>query len=166
MSIIQSIANDFMMNEDDLRVFLRTAPYRYKRYTIPKRNGKGIRHIAQPASAVKKLQIHTINNYLKKSLPVHGKATAYKKGSGIKRNASFHCSNAYLLKMDFKDFFPSIHTNDVIQHGRKHISEFTNDHIFLFKRLFFMKIRGSSNYNMTIGAVSYTHLTLPTILLV
>ena len=42
------------------------------------------------------------------NLPIHESAVAYTKGIGIKENAKRHQGNQYILKMDFKDFFPFV----------------------------------------------------------
>jgi hypothetical protein len=48
------------------------------------------------------------------SLPVHPAATAYQKNSTIKRNAELHAGTNYLLRVDFQNFFPSLHRIDVV----------------------------------------------------
>lgn len=62
---------------------IRSAPVRYKKFYIPKRNGKR-RLIAQPTPAIKALQSTAIQEFLSK-VPVHSAAKAYIKGSGIKK---------------------------------------------------------------------------------
>jgi len=49
-------------------------------------------------------------------LPLHSAATAYRSGASIKQNAQRHAESNYLLKMDFKNFFPSILMTDIIRH--------------------------------------------------
>lgn len=46
-------------------------------------------------------------------LPVHTSVTSYKRGDTVVKNALAHVQQNYLLKMDFKDFFPSISSDDV-----------------------------------------------------
>jgi len=90
----------------------RTASFRYKRYTIPKRTG-GEREIHHPARELKLLQNWLLNNMLNK-LPVHSAATAYGKGCSIRKNAELHVANNYLLRVDFQNFFPSLKGSDVV----------------------------------------------------
>jgi RNA-directed DNA polymerase len=88
-----------------------TASHRYKTYAIPKKTG-GERTIHHPARELKLIQGWLLHNVLS-ALPVHGAATAYRKGSNIRRNAIAHATNNYLLRVDFQDFFPSLRRRDV-----------------------------------------------------
>ena len=51
--------------------------------------------------------------YVLDGLPVHPAAMAYRKGKSIFLNASLHADSRYLLRMDCKDFFPSITDSDL-----------------------------------------------------
>lgn len=102
------------------RLFERS-PYTYKIYPIPKKNG-GVRTIAQPARETKLVQ-HWLLHNLYRILPIHKSATAYRTGSSIKNNASVHKDFRYLVKLDFKNFFPSIKLLDLIQLFSAHFSE-------------------------------------------
>ena len=44
-----------------------------------------------------------------------GVAMAYRAGRSIRQNAARHVRNNYLLKIDFRDFFPSIRKSDVLR---------------------------------------------------
>jgi hypothetical protein len=44
---------------------------------------------------------------------VHSSVTSYKKGDSVLQNARAHVDQEFLLKMDFKDFFPSITSADI-----------------------------------------------------
>ncbi|CAM4501127.1 hypothetical protein SB01067_03719 [Klebsiella pneumoniae] len=93
-------------NRRQIDSFLFNAPNRYKVYTIPKRNG-GERIIAHPSRELKTFQYGLIT-ILETHFRIHESAVAYKKGLGIKQNATLHSKNPYILKMDFSDFFNSI----------------------------------------------------------
>ncbi|WP_165312410.1 retron St85 family RNA-directed DNA polymerase [Vibrio ziniensis] len=131
-----------------------TAPRRYKRYEIPKRNGSGTRLIAQPAKSIKTLQRVCIE-ILRDYLPVHGVAMAYEVGVGIKRNANRHRYHRYVLKMDFSDFFPSITPevllNTISRHGVV-LSDI--DKMVLTNLLFWKPTRHNDNLQLSIGAPS------------
>lgn len=86
---------------------IQTSPTRYKDHYIEKRNGRGKRLISQPTKEVKYVQRYLIANVLN-SLPIHSAAKAYRVGLSIKDHALPHANAKYLLKLDFKDFFPSI----------------------------------------------------------
>src|SRR5260370_12036764 len=88
-----------------------TASYRYKSYTIPKRTG-GMRTIHHPSRELKLLQGWLVDSVLSR-LPVHKAALAYRNGISIRNHAAVHVGQNYLLKIDFKDFFPSIAEADI-----------------------------------------------------
>lgn len=89
----------------------------YRVYTIPKRKA-GSRTIAHPSSKLKECQRQLVS-ILEMYLPVHESAYAYMKGRSIKDNALAHSKSAYLLKMDFQDFFNSITPQILEQHFEK-----------------------------------------------
>jgi len=99
---------------------IRSAPKRYKVHFIEKRNGRGRRLIAQPTAELKTIQRWIVNKFIT-SLPVHDAAMAYRPGKNIAEHARLHAKNKYLLKIDFKDFFPSIRARDFTRHVVKHL---------------------------------------------
>jgi RNA-directed DNA polymerase len=102
------------------RLIMR-APYTYKIYTIPKRSG-GERIIAQPARETKLIQTWLIENVFT-SLPIHDAAMAYRAGASIKKNAEAHVNSKFMVKLDFKNFFPSIKYEDLILHFNRYLSD-------------------------------------------
>jgi RNA-directed DNA polymerase len=94
----------------DLERIIATAPARYKVYTIPKRHG-GHRIIAQPSRELKMIQRYILYNKLD-GCPIHEAAMAYVTGRNIRANAERHRAENVILKLDFKDFFPSIKVRD------------------------------------------------------
>lgn len=119
--IIKEMSIDNGILPGHLREIIKTAPLRYKVFKIPKKNG-GTREVAQPAREVKKIQRWIIKK-LTPLLPIHEAVTAYKAGSSIKENAAAHAGNNFLLKVDFKDFFPSIVKDDITRHLDKYCGE-------------------------------------------
>ncbi len=119
--LIEALSAATGMLPAQLELIIRTAPLRYKVFTIPKRNGTR-RLVAQPAREVKKIQTWLVQN-LRNLLPVHSAATAYEKGTSIKINAARHLNKKYLLKMDLENFFPSIEYRDLCQHLQKYTSD-------------------------------------------
>jgi hypothetical protein len=93
---------------------INKAPASYKSYQIQKKNG-GYREINHPAKETKTLQYALIELLFKK-FNVHEIAMAYKRGvsSPTKKNADLHKDYKYSLRIDFKDFFPSIKPEDII----------------------------------------------------
>ena len=94
------------LNVSELSTLIQTAPTRYKCHKIVKRKG-GTRLISQPTSELKFLQRILLKNELNK-LRVSNAAMAYVPNKSIKHHAELHARNRYLLKLDFKEFFPSI----------------------------------------------------------
>ena len=111
MMILERIANETGVLQDDIWKIVLTASYRYKTYRIRKRT-HGNRVIDHPTPDLKFLQ-RWLNRNIFESLPVHENAFAYRRGIGIADNARPHATNNYLLKIDFADFFPSLKDNDV-----------------------------------------------------
>ena len=111
MNLSDFLCRRLGLSGDQLISYARTCPNRYKKYKIKKRQG-GDREIAQPAKNLKVIQRILINEVLQKKMPVHPAATAYRIGKSILDNAEPHLQNSFLLKMDFKNFFPSISSSD------------------------------------------------------
>lgn len=85
----------------------------YRSFEILKKSG-GKRQIDSPYPALLECQYWILSNILCK-LPVHEKAFAYTKKKSIKNNAELHLKQNSFLKIDIKDFYPSIQLNKVIQ---------------------------------------------------
>jgi hypothetical protein len=112
VGLLGELAAALEMPEGDIARIVRTAPHRYKLFTIKKRNGIDRRVIAQPARALKAMQRHVIAAKLN-ALPIHPIATAYRAGCGIADNAIPHAGQRVILKLDFRDFFTSITPDDL-----------------------------------------------------
>lgn len=82
-----------------------------KKFRLPKKTG-GYRVISQPDGKTKAIQYWLVRNIFEK-LPVHEVSMAYRKGISILDNADTHKKNKYFLKVDLKDFFPSIKFADI-----------------------------------------------------
>jgi len=119
--LIAQMSSDLGMLPVHLRDIIRTAPIRYKVFFIPKRSG-GLREVAQPAREVKAIQRWLIRR-LAPLLPLHDAATAYRTGASIRQNAQRHVASNYMLKMDFRNFFPSIVGADIVRHLERYCGE-------------------------------------------
>ena len=111
MSLLDLLQLETGASQETITRILRTAPRRYKVYTISKRNNKGVRIIAQPARELKVLQRVVLREVLDRIKP-SGVAMAYISGRGILKNAIAHQQARWLLKLDFQDFFNSIVPSD------------------------------------------------------
>lgn len=151
--IIEYLSNSLLISERDLVSFSLTAPHRYKVYTIPKRNSEKTRTIAHPAKELKFIQ-RILIDYLSNILPTHDSAFAYKKEKGIKDNAAKHLSSKYLLKMDFKDFFPSVTPELFFTETEKLGITFDEKDTVILTQLLFWKEKKSKHLKLSIGAPS------------
>lgn len=153
MNLLGHLSETFFMDKESLKSFISSAPRRYKKYSIPKKNGSGFRIIAQPSKEIKNLQRFTIK-CLQEFIKIHYSAHAYVVGKGIKTNAAAHKGNAYILKIDFKDFFHSITPALFIRilKERDNENKLDDEDLFLISHLFFWKLRGNSPLRLSIGA--------------
>ncbi len=88
------------------------APSRfYRQFTIPKVSG-GERTIDEPLTDLKVVQRWILDNILVQA-EVAAPAKAYRKGYSIRDAARFHRSQPCVIRVDLKDFFPSIKRPDV-----------------------------------------------------
>lgn len=78
----------------------------YTRFEIPKRSG-GVRAIWAPLPQLKQAQ-HWILREILERLVVHGSAHGFISGRSIATNAAEHTNSQVLVKVDIKNFFPSI----------------------------------------------------------
>ncbi|BBS86654.1 retron St85 family RNA-directed DNA polymerase [Aeromonas media] len=153
MSIVDYVCDALCIEKMQLMHFAVTAPHRYKKYEIPKRSGNGTRTIAQPSKQLKFIQ-RIIISELEKILTPHPSAFAYIKGISIKDNAEMHVKNRYLLKMDFKDFFPSITPDLMFQEYARFGVTFSPEDSALLSNILFFKLRKNSKLKLSIGAPS------------
>lgn len=119
--LLLKMSEDLAMLPAHLGIIIRTAPVRYKLFEIPKKAG-GMRQVAQPAREVKAIQRWLVDK-VGPNLPIHVSATAYCSGSSIKKNAEAHVDSRFMLKLDFKNFFPSITLDDILLHFQRHLSD-------------------------------------------
>lgn len=139
-------------SEEELALLILTAPTRYKEHWIEKRHGRGKRLISQPTSELKLVQRWLVA-YELSSLPIDAHATAYKNGLSIKDHVQPHVCSHFLLKLDFKDFFPSL--TDSALHKRLAIdARYSDLERFILTQLLFKKARVEDVYRLSIGAPS------------
>ncbi len=157
MSILLSMLSaETGLFEGDLLKIIRTAPRRYKTFLIPKRSG-GMREIAQPAREVKLLQRAIVRRVLA-NLPIHDAAKAYRQGLSIRDNAKPHSGDSPILKMDFKDFFPSIRSADWEQYCTRN-AVLTAEDIPYTSQVLFRRVTGEHLLKLSIGAPSSPSLS-------
>ena len=104
--LLQAWCSLLRATPQDVTTLLMRGPYQYKHYQIAKRSG-GKRDIFHPTPNLKAVQRWLVKEHLQ-TLPVHDSVYSYRVGRGICQHADAHLHSNFLLRMDFKDFFPSI----------------------------------------------------------
>ncbi len=145
------------LSRRELMVLVATAPNRYKDHYIEKRNGRGKRLISQPTAELKFLQRLLIDHELK-DLPIHEAAVAYRPLHSIADHALPHASARYLMKLDFKDFFPSL--RDVaIRHRLGIDTKYSSKEQRILCQLLCRTSRSTGVLQLSIGAPSSPFLS-------
>ncbi|MEZ8169045.1 MULTISPECIES: retron St85 family RNA-directed DNA polymerase [Vibrio] len=152
--LYRAFEEDFGITRARLTTFAKTAPKKYKVYTIPKRSS-GYRVIAHPSKSLKEKQKFLVA-FLSDFFVSHSNSFAYKKGVGIKDNARMHLGTKYLLKMDFSDFFNSITVDLLALACDENGIKVSSAELKLLESLLFWNktktIRGSQNLVLSVGA--------------
>lgn len=78
----------------------------YRRFVIPKRDGSD-REIWAPSAELKETQRWILRNIVERLL-VHGAAHGFLAGRSVASNAKVHGNSEIILKMDLKEFFPTV----------------------------------------------------------
>jgi len=152
VSLSKEICESWGLPESWLIALAQKAPFAYKSYKIPKKNG-GFRQIHQPSREVKSVQYWLIENLFRK-LPIHSAAAAYVTGLGIRDNAEMHCKSNFIAKFDFKNFFPSITEQNLDTHLSENLPNLSRRDIQLIKRICCRKINKNAIGHLSIGAPS------------
>lgn len=109
--IAELIANELHLPLENIRKAIKYAPTRVKRYKIKKSSG-GTRTIIQPAAALKPI-LYWLEATVFSKLPVHDCAAAFVKNRSILDNAGKHSDAKYSVRIDIKNFFPSLRPVDL-----------------------------------------------------
>ncbi|EGU0166495.1 RNA-directed DNA polymerase [Vibrio parahaemolyticus] len=102
------------INIDTLCKIIGNSNHFYREFSINKRRG-GTRLISSPYPSLMTCQTWIYENILKKS-PIHHCSHGYSPDKSIITNAHPHLGKKAILKLDIKDFFPSIPINWVIKY--------------------------------------------------
>lgn len=104
MKTIEELAHALRISAADLQRLADSPPY--QRWKIRKKNGRW-RSLAEPEKRLKEIQWWILRRVLA-GLDVHDAAHGCRPGRSIVTNAQAHAGAAALLKLDVRDFFPSI----------------------------------------------------------
>lgn len=112
-SLTDRVSNFLGFTKDQTIKISNVANRSYAKYLVPKKNGNK-RLIHHPSKELKSIQYALIQMVFSK-LQVHeiAKAYIYGKTSPIKENAQLHKDYKYSVRIDFKNFFPSIRPEDI-----------------------------------------------------
>lgn len=111
MLIVEQIAKSTGFSLAYLLKLVRRAPHSYQHYKITKKGG-GTRDIYHPSAELKVIQLWIVDRILN-SLPVHPCVYSYKNGVNVAMHAERHRKGNFLVRLDIKNFFPSITDLDV-----------------------------------------------------
>lgn len=145
------------LSTTDVSRIVDNAPKRYKVYEIPKRSG-GTRTIAQPSRELKALQRILIDCVLN-GMPVHPAAMAYEAKRSIALNAQAHSQSRAILKLDFRNFFTSILTRDLLSLLNARGLEFDRGDLRVLLNVLFWGKGGYRPICLSIGAPSSPKLS-------
>lgn len=149
---LNQISLETGLSSEEIIRLSRDAPLRYKHFAIPKK-GTGIRKISQPSKAVKIIQRSIIKTF-EPYVEVHDCAMAYRKQRSIVDNAARHVGNGPIMKMDFRDFFPSIKLYDWLVFVKaRNLTDVNEAHV-IGRFLFHKPTKYSSQLCLAIGAPS------------
>jgi len=83
----------------------------YVTFTIPKRDGTP-RRIMAPKRHLKEI-LRKIHADLIARLPLHDAVHGFRPGRSVRTNAEPHVGKAFVVRLDIRDFFPSLHVGRV-----------------------------------------------------
>ena len=100
------------LDEQYINSVVYGAESHYRTFYIRKNSG-GVRELSAPHYTLKYVQDWIYQNILK-NIKVNYCAHGFRPKKSILTNAKVHVNNRFLLKIDMKDFFPSIDINKVV----------------------------------------------------
>jgi len=103
---VPHLANFLGIEDDELQRFVKKKDNHYHRFYIAKSNG-GRRLISAPTDDLKSVQRNILRNILER-VPIHSSANGFRRERSILTNAENHVGQEIVIKIDIKDFFPSI----------------------------------------------------------
>lgn len=139
-------------SKSELATLIATAPLRYKHHTIKKRHGRGERLISQPTRELKYLQRILVNKEFY-GLEIHRACVGYMRGKSIVDHARPHADAKYLLKLDFKNFFPSL-DSDAISYRLTQDTQYTEPECMILANLLCWRDYPDRSLRLSIGAPS------------
>ena len=112
MEINKRIESELLLPPSFVYDALLNAHNHVKQWKIKKRSG-GFRVVQQPAHNLKVIQHWLIVNVFD-HCEIGAASYAFLKGKSIRDNALAHSKNKYFVKLDLKNFFPSLRFKDLM----------------------------------------------------
>lgn len=106
LCLLQGRTNEYLAS------VINSSANHYREFEIKKRSG-GLRTITAPYPALLEMQYWIYENILK-TISINSSAHGFTHKKSILTNANIHKGQKQLLKLDLKDFFPSIKINRII----------------------------------------------------
>ncbi|XPV75971.1 MAG: retron St85 family RNA-directed DNA polymerase [Desulfovibrio sp.] len=156
LNLIPKLSIYLGCNESETVDYINKYHRWYKFFSIDKSNG-GKRNILHPVKQLKAIQYAIIDTFLV-DMPVHKIAHAYipQKKSPLLTSALRHAQYKYTVRIDFKDFFPSIQPDDLVLAARQHYKLNSIDIMVINKALFAVF---NETYGLPIGAPSSPYVS-------
>jgi len=151
MTFKTMLEDEFKKTFKEVYIYSKKASYRYHRFSIPKANGSGDRTIYHPSKELKKYHYFLIKNIFSQ-FPTSKYVFSYKKNTSIRDLAKVHKNNNFLLRIDFKDFFPSITAFNIIKLLQIGNDEKYFDYILTTDEMILIKMIVCRFNKLTIGA--------------
>jgi RNA-directed DNA polymerase len=135
IDLIALAAKECHVPVDWVEQVVRKGASRAAKIQVPKRSG-GFRIVFRPSSELEILQRWLLVRFLN-NFEIHNIAMAFRKGRSIVTNAHSHRYGKYFIRIDFKDFFPSIKFSDFIaimnsvEYGKDFLNEYADSHRFI-----------------------------------
>lgn len=113
-SLVQLAAKECSLSEDWVQNVLRSGHSSVKKIQVPHKRKSGYRLVSRPSAELEILQRWLVLRFLRQ-YRVHPIAMAFLPSRSILTNAELHREGTYFIRMDFKDFFPSIKVTDLVK---------------------------------------------------
>lgn len=110
-SIAKRMSVELAVPLENILDVIRNGKKEHRKFKIPKKSG-GHREIRQPTPELRMVQ-NWLSLRLLSHFPRSQVASAFHPGTSILDNAQTHSQNPYLIRIDLKDFFPSITLQDL-----------------------------------------------------
>lgn len=112
MNDLHDMSKATRISVETLRLLIYRADFRYKIYSIKKKDSQRIRTIYQPSRELKALQGWVLRNILDK-LSSSPFSIGFEKNQSILNNATPHIGANFILNIDLENFFPSLSAKKV-----------------------------------------------------